>query len=1126
MAFNKGLQLVDSNSVVRDSIALQAEATAPTFFQSQLVDSTVTAHGATVFTIRPDTGAAGEYIEIVVGQNFAVGIEYNAGGDQYRLVVQSRDAYDAGAGTTTPAYGAYVDAEVETTFGVNLNANGTLTYMHTGSAAQTLSIPSFNAEVASVVLEESATPDGSDVAHLILDDGRGNIVEVFATSSGTADGNLSSEIKDAFDAAGGLTLEQRSGFEMSLANTDEITITRADGAGFKISAGETNNISTATLQQKTTAVAIATGIDASAVLYKDYDAGGTDDIRQDFFDRDYDGFVSQFAEFNAPLTISELSGYVNQPATIPETLVNTDGSDAVALITAGSSGVEDSILYQLDLDDTNGHAISISFTTDASATFAELVTGLKASFDALDDDEGYSLDDSVTGQLKISRADGADFEVDTSNSANTGANQDLLVNGVILDASDAAADSALSSTSIVSSSLSIEEIADPVAGSTAGTTYEIVLEADDGTSLTVNAFVLSTDITADDALDDILAGAGGAGTYSGFTFGSVLSNAIEISRADGQNFTIKLGANDEAANIEVSGTALTKDATVATTNGVRSGEVDTISNKVIQNFDFTTLSDSVEVVGKATANYAGETTLQIMALDKSDGPDAEEMLQMSASDANAYDGVDATGYTGAVAVSSGDAISADVLYIQLRDVEDETSGRELTADIFIDPYLITDGDFGALSFNVAWDSDLTLTSLSQLDATGGYKLDDVQVGSDTADLRWFKPTAVTDFSTPVATLVFDDDAAAGDTDPTFTFTSVDIDGTDFTDGTTYANSFTSSKAGNLWDQVDTLSNGLDGSTAVADQLVIVSAAPGGSATVPNPTSGLYLVLDAYDTDASTDDPAVDYTLGVYSSTATNDVSFEIELPALADVSVDAVTLLNNTTFTLDAALADWNLTSVEVQGRTLVVEASGVTNLAVGDSIGQLQTTINSGFDTTQYFNLTNVQTDADAANENGRGLYVAATRTDEDGEWSVSDLPTGIMTRAYVGTAETPANAISALDAYYALQISAGLVPNWYSGSAATQGQMIAADFDGSGKVTAADALAILNYSVGNVPTPDPVQWAFFDDETTGLTVTTVDDVEALAANIAISSSSTSGAPLAQGDEVVLVGDLSDPAA
>jgi len=293
MAFNKGLQLVDSNGVVRDSIALQAETSAPAFFQSQLVDSTVTAHGSTVFTIRPDQGDAAEYIEIVVGQNFAIGIEYNGDGDQYRLVIQSRDAYDTGTpGVTTPAYGAWVDAEVETTFGVNLNANGTLTYMHTGSAAQTLSIPSFTAEVASVVLEESATPNAADVAHLILDDGRGNIVEVFADSAGGSDNDLSTEINDAF---GDLTIEQQSGYEFSIANGDEITITRTDGAGFKVSAGETNAITSATLQQKTTAVAIATGIDASAVLYKDYDAGGTDDIRQDFFDRDCDCFGSQFA---------------------------------------------------------------------------------------------------------------------------------------------------------------------------------------------------------------------------------------------------------------------------------------------------------------------------------------------------------------------------------------------------------------------------------------------------------------------------------------------------------------------------------------------------------------------------------------------------------------------------------------------------------------------------------------------------------------------------------------------------------------------------------------------------------------------------------------------------------------
>ena len=85
-------------------------------------------------------------------------------------------------------------------------------------------------------------------------------------------------------------------------------------------------------------------------------------------------------------------------------------------------------------------------------------------------------------------------------------------------------------------------------------------------------------------------------------------------------------------------------------------------------------------------------------------------------------------------------------------------------------------------------------------------------------------------------------------------------------------------------------------------------------------------------------------------------------------------------------------------------------------------------------------------------------------------------------------------------------------------------ADFDSSGKITAADALAILEYSVGTIPNPDPVSWVFFDDETTGITnATNVDQIAALATNVAVTATNTS---LGQGDEVILVGDLSDPAA
>ena len=353
----------------------------------------------------------------------------------------------------------------------------------------------------------------------------------------------------------------------------------------------------------------------------------------------------------------------------------------------------------------------------------------------------------------------------------------------------------------------------------------------------------------------------------------------------------------------------------------------------------------------------------------------------------------------------------------------------------------------------------------------------------------------------------------GSTDPTFTFTSVDIDGTDFTDDVTYTTSFTDTLDADLWDLGDNLVNGNDSTTEAADQLVIVSGAPGGSATAPNPSSGLYLQLDAYDQDAGTDAPDVDYTLGVYTATGTTTISFEVDLPALA----------TGTTFVLDAALTDWNLTTNEVQGRTLVVEGTGVSTLAAGGSLGQFVTTVSNGFDTTQYFDLLNVQTDADAATENGRGLYVAATRTDEDGDWTVNDMPTGIMTRAFVGTADIAANAVTALDAYYALQMSAGLQPNWWGGSFQA-GQALAADFDSSGKITAADALAILEYSVGTIPDPDPVSWVFFDNETTGITnATNVDQIAALATNVAVTASNTS---LGQGDEVILVGDLSDPAA
>ena len=284
MAFNTGLQLNDANTVVRDSISLGGQTVA--LFQTQLVSSAQQAHGATVFTIRPsdnDDAAGNEYQSLLVGQNFAIGLEFNADGDQYRLVIQSREDYDVGAGTETPAYGSYVATEVETTFGVNLNDNGTVTYMHTGAGAQSLSIPSFTPKTATATIKQDAgaAPSGNDTAHLILDDGRGNIVDIQADDTGTGQADLVTPLQAAFAA---LTTEQKSGFEMAtVSNTDEVVVTRADGAGFTISPGV--NHTADSIDNASGAVSInTTAIDVSGAP-------------ADLFDRNFDGFVSQIATF-------------------------------------------------------------------------------------------------------------------------------------------------------------------------------------------------------------------------------------------------------------------------------------------------------------------------------------------------------------------------------------------------------------------------------------------------------------------------------------------------------------------------------------------------------------------------------------------------------------------------------------------------------------------------------------------------------------------------------------------------------------------------------------------------------------------------------------------------------------
>ena len=1122
MAFNKGLQLVDGNPVGVDTVYLADADKA--FFQSQKGGTAPVSQGSTVFTLRPDKNddaAGNEKQELVKGQNLVLGIEYNAAGDEYRLIIQAREDYDASGAdqlTKDVVTGDFVAAEVETTFGLTYNANGTVSLMQTGSGLQVLALPNvYTAKQASIVLEETAgaTSTASDVAHLILDDGRGNVAEIVTAAAAASGGDVVDKVVAAFAA---LSDEDKAGFEVvdAASAVQDLEIKRADGASFTVTLGakEVGDVwTTKTVNGVASVQALAlTGVKSAST----YTAG-------DFFSKDFDGYVSLFSEFNEVLTISELAGYVNNPETIPGPTSNSDAKASVAVLTLGTAGgteglaPDDGKKYNFTVSDQTGNQLSFDYTAAAASdTFATFAAAVKADFDAATDKKGFALDTtSDTNVIIISRADGADFKVDTNPSVAS----DYTTNFLMLnDEPITATQSAYTSKDVSPSKGVLKEVA---AAPTGGNRYEIILDAGGTDVVTVTAYNLAGGTTLGNALtviDTAFDALVTAGTEKGFGITDDIAGNQQIffTRADGKNFTVKLGPNDGAANLKFDDTALAKDSTVSTYNGSFGGSVASVSNKVIQKIDFTTLSNADTVVGSADANYAGEVTLQVYGMSNATGP-STAAVQMSNAAAH-LGNVSSTGYSGAAAVSSDGKISADVLFAQVRDVADGTGGY--TVDFFVDPHLVG-GDYRSVNFTVEHTATLDVGTLTVVEPNGGYKLANVDGANNKFSVNWFQPGAVTDLSAPIATVVFDE-ASATDA-PAFTFKTVDIDGVDYTDNATYTQTFADSLNAAVFDVTGVLEHGNNSTTKVADQLVTVTGYKGASAANPAPTNGLHLDLADASTTASAESPNMSLDLVVKTQTQTNDVSFEIDLPATAVVTNLAADPLVDPAayFTLDAALTDWTVNSATIEGRTLKVDISGTTNAGVGDSLGTFSAALTGGFGATHEFEMLNVQTDADAANESGRGLYVGQTRTGADGTWKVKDMPIGTVTRTYDGTAEI-SNAVTALDAYYALQVSAGLAPQWYTAGSAIEGQMITADFDGSGKVTAADALAILEYAVSGA-TPDPVVWKFFDVDTT---VSAISDttVKALSTHETVDGSGNVSLN-ALADEVVLIGDLSNPA-
>jgi hypothetical protein len=477
-------------------------------------------------------------------------------------------------------------------------------------------------------------------------------------------------------------------------------------------------------------------------------------------------------------------------------------------------------------------------------------------------------------------------------------------------------------------------------------------------------------------------------------------------------------------------------------------------------------------------------------------------------------------YSGGITNPSS-AAPSNVIYAQLASSESGFSRttKKVAFDVYIDKAVLTRASqigtgYDAVDFTLKFPTtDFSAKSLVATPMASSAATPIINLSTPgQVVVRWLDIQSITDFSKPILKVSLDQLKSDGsfNSAPSLTLEKVSIDGVDFTDGTTYARSFSDTLNTDVWDIKQKLVSGLDGTTGIGGQLV------GYYGSAYNAGGQLELKFNAMK-DPGNANPTLNNTskqlaLDVVNSdiTGVKTVKFAIELPSNA----------TNASFVLSTAATAAGLKLVSTAGanaqvgRTLYVSLEGGSgSLARGATIGSVTTDLSSAFDRTHEFSFASgsvsYSNNSGTVSGSGNGIYFGYTVTDSTaarkGEWVAKDMPRGEFNKFLIDTALTnAAKAISAADALQILKLSAGLGLDWRPGLPVPVGAFAASDMDGNGKIQAADALIALKYATGTVPAIDPVKWKFYDGATvdlddqnaklqalkTGMQVTTTSDI------------------------------------
>ncbi len=509
-------------------------------------------------------------------------------------------------------------------------------------------------------------------------------------------------------------------------------------------------------------------------------------------------------------------------------------------------------------------------------------------------------------------------------------------------------------------------------------------------------------------------------------------------------------------------------------------------------------------------------------------------------------------YTGAV-VANGGAASSNAMYAELVSVgKASASSKQLVFDVFLDPSLKSKAAIGtgyeSVGFTLNYPiTDITSTTVKVDMATS--KSSPITNLNTPGKIvaRWFDSVSATDFTKPIARVTVDQIGSFGvfKDKLDLTFSSVDVDGLDLTDGTTFTRTIDESLRPDRWDVKQKLVYGLDHVTPVGGELVGYYGNP----TVVSPVLSIKYASFKDQAAAGVVGGAVTTTLTNPNKTLGLDIVSGVAGVKSADFVIELPSDVINPTFTLSPAAVAAGLTLTPasasvVQGLVghyynVKLSTTNLAGLAKDATIGTLSMDLIKGKDKTFEFLLG----DSSTLNSNKvvtQGAYFGYTSTEETtlnattglakGEWMAKDMPKGTFNKFFVDTAPSMANkVISAADALQILKLSAGYGLDWKPG-VIPDAAFAAADVDGSGKITAADALIALKYASGVIPATDPVVRKFYDSLTANLTIETTALNASLKKDMLIAGGADVEIGIANANkdyfvEAILVGNVTNPA-